>query len=88
MSSALLDFRAGIPCGRPILELDAKGFYCLCVTGLVEVAGEEVFERQDGYPLAAMIFWINDVVRAALTLYCATSILPFSSTTKVERMTP
>ena len=31
---------------------------------------------------------MNDSVCAALTLYCATAILPFSSTTKAERMTP
>lgn len=36
----------------------------------------------------AMIFWINVVVCAALTLYCAAAILPFSSTTNVDRMTP
>ena len=35
-----------------------------------------------------MIFWIFVVVCAALTLYCATAILPFSSTTNVERITP
>src|SRR4029077_11435543 len=36
----------------------------------------------------AMIFWIFVVVCAALTLYWASAILPFSSTTNVERMTP
>ena len=39
-------------------------------------------------PTWAMIFWIFVVVCAALTLYCATAILPLSSTTNVERMTP
>ena len=35
-----------------------------------------------------MICLIFVVVCAAFTLYCATAILPFSSTTKVERITP
>jgi hypothetical protein len=37
---------------------------------------------------SAMYFWIFVVVCAALTLYWATSIAPFSSTTNVERITP
>jgi hypothetical protein len=86
-----------------MFDLDVEGFYCLCVTGLVEVVGEKVFDlfegvvdgvsgltyqRHDDYSSPAMIFLISVVVCAALTWYRATVILPFSSTTKVERITP
>jgi hypothetical protein len=31
-----------------MFDLDVEGFYCLCVTGLVEVVGEKVFDLFEG----------------------------------------